>query len=377
MLVCVRAVGGSAGSMNPGALSKLGWYRENLSSLTGREFFNFLQFVERGGSHGDYTVRYEEIVRAKRRLNGVVHHTPLVHSKTFSEMAGGNTLLKLENLQRTGAFKLRGAFNKVASLAEGERAKGIVTASAGNHAQGVACAASHYGVAATVVMPQSAPAAKVNATESYGASVVLAGGNYDEAYAYARQYAAERGASFVHAFDDAAVIAGQGTIGIEIVDESPGVDTIVVPIGGGGLIAGVALAAKAANPAIRIVGVQPESAHSAYLSRRSGRRLAIAAPATIADGLAVKSPGELPWAMMQTYVDDIVTVSDDAIVQAMRLLLERAKLLVEGAGAAPLAALLGGKLEAAGRQTALVVSGGNVDLSRLALLAGHNDSVRA
>ncbi|MBO9606302.1 MAG: threonine ammonia-lyase [Paenibacillaceae bacterium] len=322
-------------------------------------------------------MRYEEIVQAKRRLSGVVHHTPLVHSKTFSEMAGGKTLLKLENLQRTGAFKLRGAFNKVASLAEGDRAKGIVTASAGNHAQGVACAAAHYGVAATVVMPQSAPAAKVNATESYGAAVVLAGSNYDEAYAYARQYADERGATFVHAFDDAAVIAGQGTIGIEIVDECPDVDTIVVPIGGGGLIAGVALAAKAANPAVRIVGVQPESANSAYLSWQTGRRLAIAAPATIADGLAVKSPGELPWAMMQRYVDDIVAVSDDEIVRAMRLHLERAKLLVEGAGAAPLAALLGGKIETTGRQTALVVSGGNVDLTRLALLAGIGDTVRA
>ncbi|WP_135551014.1 threonine ammonia-lyase [Paenibacillus cymbidii] len=322
-------------------------------------------------------MRYEEIVQAKRRLSGVVHHTPLVHSKTFSEMAGGKTLLKLENLQRTGAFKLRGAFNKVASLAESDRAYGIVTASAGNHAQGVACAAAHYGVAATVVMPQSAPAAKVNATENYGAAVVLAGANYDEAYAYARQYAEERGATFVHAFDDAAVIAGQGTIGIEIVDECPDVDTIVVPIGGGGLIAGVALAAKAANPSVRIVGVQPESANSAYLSWQTGRRLAIASPVTIADGLAVKSPGELPWAMMQRYVDDIVTVSDDEIVQAMRLHLERAKLLVEGAGAAPLAALLGGKIETTGRQTALVVSGGNVDLTRLALLAGLGDTVRA
>lgn len=312
---------------------------------------------------------YQDIVQAKRRLHGVVHRTPLIASTTFSEMSGSKVLMKLENMQKTGAFKIRGAFNKVAQLPAAERSKGIVTASAGNHAQGVACAAAHFGVAATVVMPLGAPASKARATESYGAKVVRAGNNYDEAYAHAQQLAELQGAAFVHAFDDRDVIAGQGTIGVEIVDERPDVGAIVVPIGGGGLIAGVALAAKAANPAIRIIGVQPELANSAYLSFVAGNRISIPAPASIADGLSVKCPGQLPYAIMKEYVDDIVTVSEADVMMAMRLLLERAKLLVEGAGAVPLAALLGGKLPLHGDTVALIVSGGNVDLSRLVSVA--------
>ncbi|WP_409346920.1 threonine ammonia-lyase [Paenibacillus sp. MBLB4367] len=298
-----------------------------------------------------------------------MHQTPLQHSTTFSAMTGTEIYMKLESLQKTGAFKLRGAYNKIALLPEAERRLGVVTASAGNHAQGVACAASAFGVPATVFMPVSAPQSKRLATENYGSQVMLVGSNYDEAYAAARSYAKETGAAFVHAFDDPDVIAGQGTIGLDIMDELPDAETIVVPIGGGGLISGVALAAKTINPSIRIIGVQPEKSNAMALSYHNKQLIPIESPASIADGLNVKRPGNIPFSMIRRLVDEVVTVPEEAIMHAMLLYLERAKQLVEGAGAVSLAAILGGFVDVRGKRTVAIVSGGNVDLTRIGALA--------
>ncbi len=356
-----------------------GWYRGNQTSrplpifrscacekCAGVGVFCFTtNRIERRGSDGNYSVTYGDIVKAKERLNGFVHRTPLQLSSTFSQMAGCAVYMKMENMQKTGAFKIRGAFNKTALLSREERSRGIVTASAGNHAQGVASAAAKYGVSATVVMPESAPESKIRATEGYGAKVVLHGRNYDEAYTMAMSIADRQGATFIHAFDDPDVIAGQGTIGLEILEDLPSVGAIVVPVGGGGLIGGIAVAAKSVNPAVRIIGVQPEGAESAYLSWKFGELRSIDNPVSIADGLLVKKPGTLPFALMKRHVDEFVTVSDTDIKRAMRLLLERCKMLVEGAGAASLAALLSGRLSLQGSSVALVISGGNVDLANL------------
>lgn len=361
---------------------EIGWYREHLSSLLqGREFFYFRHASsidvhmtisrekDRWFSNGDYEVTVQKIVQARSRLRSVVHRTPLQHSRTFSEMTGMPLYMKLECLQRTGAFKLRGAYNKIALLSDVDKRKGIVTASAGNHAQGVACAAAAFGVRATIVMPQGAPQSKRMATEGYGSQVVLAGESYDEAYAHALMLSEQNGFTFVHAFDDPDVIAGQGTIGLDIVEELPDIEAIVVPIGGGGLISGIAMAAKTVNPAIRIVGVQPEQSNAAFLSVREHRLQTIPSPSSIADGLNVKRPGELPFAMIERWVDEVVTVPEEAIKQTMLLYLERAKLLVEGAGAASLAALLNRGVSLEGKRTAVIVSGGNVDLTRIGMLA--------
>ncbi|GAB6934218.1 MAG: threonine ammonia-lyase [Bacillota bacterium] len=320
--------------------------------------------------NGDFDVTYRDIAEAEARLRRVVHRTPLQHSCTFSAMSGCEVYLKLENLQKTGAFKIRGAYNKVASLSPDERARGVITASAGNHAQGVAMAAFRFGVQATVVMPVGAPQAKIEATRGYGAEVVLVGQSYDESYAAACEMAEREKATFIHAFDDPYVIAGQGTVGLEILEELPYADALIVPVGGGGLISGIAVAAKTIKPDIRIIGVQAQNAPAAHDSWRKGLRLDVPASRTLADGLAVRRPGALPFRLMQRYVDDMVLVTEEAIAAAIRLFLERAKLLVEGAGAASLAALLSGQLAyLRGQRVVLVVSGGNVDLGRLTTLA--------
>lgn len=305
-------------------------------------------------------------MQAKIRLNGHVHRTPLVHSQTFSRLTCCELYLKLENLQRTGAFKVRGAMNKIASLSPAERAAGVVTASAGNHAQGVALAAAQAGIPSIVVMPTGAPKAKQAATEGYGSQVVAYGANYDEAYEYACRLAEERRATLIHAFDDRHVIAGQGTIGVELLDDLPDVDAIVVPVGGGGLIAGIALVVKTVRPEVRIIGVQPASASSGHDSWSRRSVCPVEKPVSIADGLLVKRPGELPLELMIRFVDDFALVSEEEIASAMYALLERAKLLVEGAGAAALAAVLHRPLGLQGKRVAVVLSGGNVDLIRWA-----------
>ncbi|SDG14674.1 threonine dehydratase [Halorubrum xinjiangense] len=307
-----------------------------------------------------------DIREARERVSGVARHTPLERSRSFSEMSGADLHLKLENFQRTGAFKIRGAMNRIRTLSDAEREAGVVTASAGNHAQGVALAASRAGVDATVVMPKFAPVSKVKATRGYGASVRLEGVDYDEAQAYAHQLEREEGRTYVHAFDDPVVMAGQGTLGLEIVDDCPELDTVVVPIGGGGLISGVAVAIKEQLPDARVVGVQAEGAASAAKSLEAGEVTEIDSVDTIADGIATRSVGEGTLDVMEEYVDEVVTVDDREIALALTLLLERAKTLVEGAGAVALAAVLSDAFEYDDGETVVAaLCGGNIDLNRL------------
>ncbi|RLM76377.1 threonine ammonia-lyase [Halorubrum sp. Atlit-26R] len=307
-----------------------------------------------------------DIREARERVSGVARHTPLERSRSFSEMSGADLHLKLENFQRTGAFKIRGAMNRIQTLSDAEREAGVVTASAGNHAQGVALAASRAGVDATVVMPKFAPVSKVKATRGYGASVRLEGVDYDEAQAYAHRLEEEEGRTYVHAFDDPVVMAGQGTLGLEIVDDCPDLDTVVVPIGGGGLISGVAVAIKEQLPDVRVVGVQAEGAASAAKSLEAGEVTEIDSVDTIADGIATRSVGEQTLEVMAEYVDEVVTVDDREIALALTLLLERAKTLVEGAGAVALAAVLSDAFEYDDGETIVAaLCGGNIDLNRL------------
>lgn len=300
---------------------------------------------------------------AADRLKNVIHNIPLSTSCTFSAMTGAEVYLKYENQQKTGSFKVRGAYNKIMKrFAEGDL-HAVVASSAGNHAQGVAFAATAAGVKSTIVMPRSAPIAKVSATQGYGAEVVLAGNIYDEAYAKACEICEETGAEFIHPFDDEDVMAGQGTIALEILRDLPGVDMIFVPAGGGGLISGVAACAKQINPRIQIIGVQAEGAPAIANSFRTGERTPSDTVHTIADGIAVKTPGEKTFEYIKKYVDRVVTVSDDEIASAVLLLLERCKQVVETSGAAPLAAVLNNKVDVKGKKVVCVLSGGNIDVS--------------
>jgi threonine dehydratase len=289
-----------------------------------------------------------EIQEARDRIGGHTHLTPVLGSETFSRMSGREIFLKAENLQRTGSFKVRGAVNRIATLDETHRRSGVVTASAGNHGQAVTWAAREFGIPVTVFMPQDAPMAKVEATRSYGARIELTGEGYDEALAASLAYADESGATYVHAFEDELVIAGQGTIGLELGEQLPQLETIVVPIGGGGLCAGIATAVKEVSPNVRVVGVQA----AACLSGGSGF--------TIAEGIAVKKPGELTFSILDSRLDQLVSVTDEEIAEAIVLCTERVKQVVEGAGAAALAAVLTGKVDGEGPVCALL-SGGNID----------------
>ncbi|WP_027717166.1 threonine ammonia-lyase [Desulfovirgula thermocuniculi] len=309
------------------------------------------------------------IREARERLRGVAHVTPLDYSATFSQLTGCRVFFKLENLQKTGSFKIRGAYNKIMSLAPAERARGVVCASAGNHAQGVAYAAARAGIAATVVMPEGAPISKVAATRGYGAHVVLEGAGYDEAYARACRIQEETGAVMVHAFDDPLVAAGQGTIALELLEACPDLDAVVVPVGGGGLIAGVAVAVKSLCPQVKVLGVQSSGAPAVYLSLRGTGKPAESTPfATIADGIAVRRPGSFTMEVIRRYVDDVVLVEEEEIAQAILLLLERSKIVVEGAGAVTLAALLQHRLSLAQKKVALLLSGGNIDVNVLSII---------
>jgi threonine dehydratase len=293
-----------------------------------------------------------DLEAARARIAGIARVTPVYPSETFSRLAGRTIHLKAENLQRTGAFKIRGAVNTIASLSPEERAAGVTAASAGNHGQAVAWAAREAGIAATVFMPQDSPMAKVEATKNYGAQVELVGAGFDESLAAAQAHVDAAGATFIHAFEDERVIAGQGTIGLELAEQLPGVGTVVVPIGGGGLASGIALALRSVRPDVRIVGVQAEN----MCPFAGGTEFRY----TIAEGIAVKQPGTLTASILGELLDDIVTVTDDQISHAIVLLLERTKLLVEGAGAAPVAAVLAGKV-AGEDEAAILLSGGNID----------------
>jgi threonine dehydratase len=310
-------------------------------------------------------VSIEDIRAARRRAAGLVKGTPLDLSATLSALCGREIYLKLENLQKTGSFKVRGALNKIQLLDAGARARGVITASAGNHAQGVAYAGQRTGVGVTVVMPEVASLSKVNATEGYGAEVVLCGRNYAEAYERAVALAAGTGATFVHAFDDAQVIAGQGTLGLELVEQLAEVDTIVVPVGGGGLIAGIIAAVRGLGSHARIVGVQSAGAAALQPSLRAGKPVLAPVTDTIADGLATGSLGALPFELMRAELDDAIEVSDAEIAAAILFLLERAKTVVEGAGAAGIAAALAGRLPAAAAKVVVVITGGNIDTNLL------------
>ncbi|MER6271037.1 threonine ammonia-lyase [Streptomyces sp900105755] len=305
-------------------------------------------------------VTLDDVRGAQKMLTGVARATAMEGSRHLSQLVGSPVHLKCENLQRTGSFKLRGAYVRIAGLLPEERAAGVVAASAGNHAQGVALASSLLGVHSTVFMPNGAPLPKISATREYGAEVRLHGQVVDETLAAAQEYAAETGAVFIHPFDHPDIIAGQGTVGLEILDQCPEVGTIVVGIGGGGLAAGIAVAVKAVRPDVRIVGVQAAGAAAYPPSLAAGRPVTVANPATMADGIRVGRPGDVPFALVEELVDEVRTVSEDQLSAALLLCLERAKMVVEPAGASPVAALLAEPGAFAGPVVA-VLSGGNVD----------------
>ena len=294
-----------------------------------------------------------------------IKRTDHVHSPVFSRMTGSDVYLKAEYRQKTGSFKIRGAYHKVRSLSEAEKRSGVVAASAGNHAQGVAYAASAEGIPCTIVMPQSASPAKVAATRGYGASVVLHGASYEESWARALEISAETGATIIHAFDDPHVIAAQGVVGLEILEDLPDVDEVYVPVGGGGLAAGILIAVKSARPGVRVVGVESSSFPSMKRSLEEGRPVGIpggaGAARTIADGISVREPGELTFSIIRDMIDDIVLVDDSEIIEAMFLLMERMKAVVEPAGAVGLAHLLAAR-PSPGKKVAVVLAGGNVDM---------------
>jgi threonine dehydratase len=310
-------------------------------------------------------IKLEKIKRAADRLAGVINTTDLMKSSTFSSLSNNQIYLKPENLQRTGSFKIRGAYNKIANLTVQEKEAGVIASSAGNHAQGVALAATEQEIKSTIVMPKQAPIAKVTATKNYGAEVILDGQVYDDAYDKAKQVQEKTGATFIHPFNDSAVIAGQGTIGLEILAELSEVDTILVPIGGGGLVSGIASAVKKLKPEVKIIGVEAQAAASMKSSLSQGQVSTLSTANTIADGIAVKRPGGLTYDICNKYVDEIITVTDNEVAKAILMLLERSKLTVEGAGAVTVAAILSNKLSETNKNIVAVLSGGNIDFNMI------------
>lgn len=307
-------------------------------------------------------ITLNDVQQAQQRIGRAVLRTPCSQSLTLSRICGCNTYFKPENLQMTGSFKERGALNKLLLLGDAERRAGVIAASAGNHAQGVAYHATRLGIRSTIVMPRPTPLIKVSNTRDLGGEVVLHGANYDEALAHARELSAQHGLTFVHAFDDKAIIAGQGTIGLELLDEEARFDAVVVPIGGGGLIGGIAVAMKAVRPDIRIIGVEPENYASMKAALSNGHPVEIATQPTIADGLAVRRAGLQTLELAQQYVDEVVTVSEEEIASAILKLLEIEKTVVEAAGAASLAAVLFQKIAGlAGKNVVMILCGGNID----------------
>lgn len=317
---------------------------------------------------GELAVTLQDVQAARKLLEGVIAHTPIEESRALGRLIGAQVSLKCENLQRAGSFKVRGAYVRMARLSAADRARGVVAASAGNHAQGVAVAAARLGISARIYMPLGVALPKLAATRGHGAEVILHGHNVDEALTEAQRHADETGAVFVHPFDNVDVVAGQGTIGLEILDQVPDVDTILMGVGGGGLLAGVAVAVKARarelGREIRIIGVQAENAAAYPPSLAADALVPLTRVSTIADGIAVGRPGQLPFSIIKELVDDVVTVSEDSLARALIFLLERSKMVVEPAGAVGVAALLDGKLTHNGVRpgnTAVVLSGGNID----------------
>ncbi len=310
-------------------------------------------------------ITLDMVYTARRRLQGIIYTTPLDYSALFSRLAGANVYLKLENMQKTGSFKIRGAFNKIAGLSSGAGELGVIAASAGNHAQGVSYAATRAGIKSLIVMPEGAPLSKIAATEGYGAKVVLYGQGYDDAYRRALEIQAETGAALVHGFDDPEIIAGQGTVALEIIDQLEGLEAVVVPAGGGGLLAGVAFTMKSLKPSVKVIGVQARGAPAIYMAKKNGGTADLPATATIADGISVRVPGRLTMEIINKYVDDILLVDDEQISMTMLMLLERSKVMAEGAGATGLAAVIKGLPELKGLNVATLISGGNIDVNVL------------
>ncbi|MGY0373551.1 threonine ammonia-lyase [Clostridium sp. JNZ J1-5] len=310
-------------------------------------------------------ITLESVKKAQENIKGVARKTPLFYSSTFSNKSGYNIYFKCENKQKTGAFKIRGAYNKIVNLSKEEREKGVIASSAGNHAQGVAYAAAAFGIKSTIVMPTTAPQAKVQATKGYGAEVVQYGEVYDECYAKALEIQKESGATFVHPFNDEDVIAGQGTIALEILEDLPETNVILVPIGGGGLISGIALTAKTLKPDIKIIGVQAEKIASTRASLEKGKLVTLNGIKSLADGISVKTPGDITFEYMKKYVDEVVTVSEDEIAYAVFSLIETSKLISEGAGAVALAAILSDKINISSSNIVALISGGNIDIAMI------------
>jgi threonine dehydratase len=310
-------------------------------------------------------IQLADIKAALARIKTDIRVSPCPKSETFSAITGSTIFLKLDNQQRTGAFKERGALNKLLTLSPEERSRGVIAASAGNHAQGVAYHAGRHGVRARIFMPLTTPLTKVSATRAFGAEVVLDGANYDEAFAKAVENGKQDGLTLIHAFDDEAVIAGQGSLGLEILDQHPDIEAIVSPIGGGGLIGGISCAVKETRPGVKIFGVQPSRIPSMKTAVAAGNPVTLKPATTIADGIAVRRAGDRTLPLVQKYVDDIVTVEEEEIANAILLLLEREKTLAEGAGAAAMAAVLNRKLPLEGKRVAVLVCGGNIDVTLL------------
>ncbi len=311
------------------------------------------------------SVTLARIQEARERIRQAIAVSPCSHSHALSRLAGSPVFLKLENLQRTGAFKERGALNKLLCLTFDERQRGLVTASAGNHAQAVAYHASRLGIRAEIWMPLTTPLVKVSSTQSHGAEVVLHGTGFDETYEASLERCRERQATFIHPFDDEDVIAGQGTIALELLEQIQQLEVVVTSVGGGGLISGIAVALKELKPAIRVIGVQSSLIPSMIFAAREGHPVTLPAVSTVADGIAVRSAGEKTLPLVRKYVDDLVVVDDEEIAAAILFLLEREKMLAEGAGACGVAALLHGKISLAGKTAAIVISGGNLDVTLL------------
>lgn len=315
---------------------------------------------------GAIMLTLDKVYHAHYVLKDVVRETDIIYSPTLSATSGCEVYLKTENLQVTGSFKVRGAYYKISQLSDEEKSHGVVACSAGNHAQGVALASRKFGIKSVICMPDGAPISKVEATKSYGAEVVLVPGVYDDAHNYAEQLRAEKGYTFIHPFDDDDVITGQATIGLEIINQLKDVDAIIVPVGGGGLISGVAFAVKSLNPAIKVYGVQSSGAPSMIQSLEHHRIEILPSVSTIADGIAVKEPGEHTYDLCQRYVDGIVSVTDDQVSAAILALIEKQKLIAEGAGAVSLAAVMFGKIpELEGKKVVCLISGGNIDVTIL------------
>nr|WP_242823443.1 threonine ammonia-lyase [Thermobrachium celere] len=331
-------------------------------------------FIKFKGMRDVMQVTLEMIKEAQRNLEGVIRKTELSKSYSLSQATGMNIYLKTENRQNTNSFKLRGAYNKIANLTDEERKRGVIASSAGNHAQGVAFAAKAFGINATICMPETAPKTKVESTKSYGANVVLHGLVYDDCYQKAVEIQRETGATFVHPFNDPYVIAGQGTIGLEILEGLKDVDAVVVPIGGGGIISGIAIAMKEIKPDVKIIGVQAEVIASTRASLDAGKIVTLPGVKSLADGISVKTPGDLTFEIIKKYVDDVVTVSEEEIEDAIYRLLQKSKLVVEGAGATTVAAVINGKVNMPGKNVVCVVTGGNIDPMVLANIIQKKNS---